>query len=474
MAIQLVIEWTRATVRLAMVEQRRSQFQFLALRSEPTGPGGDPQPALRALLKAIKLGTAQVIGVLPREQVITRVVKFPTMQAEELGQMVELYAKAQLPYPREQIVVDFHVVQQREGFSTVAVVACQREVVERSLTVLRDAGLSVELLTVSSWGVLGWHQRIAPRTGAAATGAAVEPVVVINVDDTRTDLVVIAGGRILSSRGVGQGAQDWEAAADATEVLVQEVERSRTALRKELPDAEIRSLLVTGLGTLGQWAESLTQRLGLPVNVVESRQPLMERPMPTTAAISPVVIGGIACRVGRELLNLNPTELRVHMRHREQVRQLMTVGCLLLGVLVLGGGILALRIARHQRLAQRLDQVMAEVAPTAKQVQEQSRSSKLIASVLEDRRRLARILSAVFQRTPEAVTLEALVYERGKRELVLRGRAPSTQTVLDYVQQLQQLDDVSQVRLKYSTRRQTPTGERTDFELLVTQAERPT
>ncbi len=124
------------------------------------------------------------------------------------------------------MVIDFHVLSQQQGFSTVAVVACQREMVDRQLQILQEAGLPVTLLTVSSWGVLGWYRQ------ARQPGQASEPVLVVNVDDTRTDLVLIAESRILSSRSVSQGAQDWDALGDAAELLAIEVERSRAAIRK--------------------------------------------------------------------------------------------------------------------------------------------------------------------------------------------------------------------------------------------------
>jgi len=106
----------------------------------------------------------------------------------ELAQMVELYAKAQLPYPREQTVVDFHVLARAEGFSTVAVIACQREVVNRYLGLLQDAGLPATLLTVSSWGVLGWYQQLLRRGTKVQEPALIEEPREVRPDAGRLSL----------------------------------------------------------------------------------------------------------------------------------------------------------------------------------------------------------------------------------------------------------------------------------------------
>ena len=188
-----------------------------------------------------------------------------------------------------------------------------------------------------------------------------------------------------------------------------------------------------------------------------------------SSSISPVVAGGLACSDGQGLLNLNPPEVRGQIHHRQQVRDLVLVGLLLIAVCALGASLLGLQLSRQRRVAGQLDTVMSGLAPTARQLQEKIRSVQLVGSMLDDRRRLAVTLAGVFRSTPQAIVLESVAFERAKEELVLRGNAASTQEVLDYIKNLKRLKDVSGAELRYSTRRTTPTGERTDFELVLHQ-----
>ena len=462
MASHVVVEWTRTTLRLAFSDGEGPHARIQSIASQTIGPSGESADALRALLGKHASSIQQVISVIPREHVITRVVKFPTIRSSELTQMVELYAKAQLPYPREQAVFDFHVISQQDGFSTVAIIASQREVIDRQLAILREAGLSNIFLTVSSWGVLGWYRRV-------ASANADEPTLVVNIDDSRTDLVLLADARVLSSRSVGQGWREWETTADTSELLTLEVERSRAAVRKELPGTEVRSLILTGLGPLSAWSKELTTRLSLPVKAIEASRPLKGVASSLAPPISPVVVGGLASSEIRGLLNLSPLELRVHVRHRQQVQELVMVSLMLLAVFVLGAGGLMLEMTRQQRMATQVEQALADIEPVAKQAQEKTRATQLVRAVLDDRRRFAQMLASVFQSTPPTIQLEMVSFERAKAEVGLRGSAPSTQQVLDYIKQLERLSGVNAVRLKYSTRRSTPDGERTDFELVLQQ-----
>lgn len=463
MASRLVIEWTRLTLRLALAEGGDARLRVRSIFCQEIAAPEAAIPTLKSLLKTAKVGAVEVIGIVSREQVITRVVKFPTADPAELGKMVELYAKAQLPYAREQAITDFHVLDRQEGFTTVAIVACQREVIDRHLAVLQGAGLTARLLTLSPWGVLGWFRQAVPQESVG------EPCLVVNVDDARTDLVLVSGGRILSSRSIGQGFIDWKESGDTVELLAQEVERSRASVHKELPDAQVQSVVLTGLAGSSAFSEPLSQRTGLAVIPVEARQAFKGCIIPTAPAISPVVVGGVAAGDIKGLLNVSPAQMRVEVHHRQQVHELVVVGLLILGVLAVGAGLLSLQAARQHGLASQLETVLSQVQPAAKQAQEKNRANQFVESVMGERRQLAQALASLFGNTPASITLEGLTFERVRKELVVRGSAASTQEVLGYVNQLEQIQGVSSVQLKYSTTRSTAGGNRTDFELAIQQ-----
>ena len=174
----------------------------------------------------------------------------------------------------------------------------------------------------------------------------------------------------------------------------------------------------------------------------------------------------------RGLINLNPPELSLHARHRRQVHELLAVGGLFLMALTLGTVWVALRLSRSQQAIQQLDRVLAQLEPQAEQFQAQLRISQVARLALDERQQLTTLLSGTFQTTPETILLEAVTFDQQKHELSLRGYAKTTQDVLEYITQLERLDGVANVRMKYSTRRQGSSGERTDFEIMLNQGQR--
>ena len=461
MSLRLILELTPSSVRVATASGSTTRMKLEAVFSQPLALGQSPAEGLRTLLKTAKLPSGPLISILPREQALTRVIKFPATRLDELTPMVELYAKAQLPYPREQAVMDFSIIRQGQGFSTVMLVACQREVIDRHLAVLNEAELSPALITMSSWGILEWFRRL----GRAQVNRG--PTLIINMDSARTDLVIANAGQMLSSRSLDQGASSWMQAPETAELLVTEVERSRTALRKELPGHELRAIIMTGVAPDLTWREVLSQRFAVPVDVVDPVHAWKGITVSLTPPGSPVVLGGIAGSNLQELINLSPPELRGALQHRRQVRQLVSVSVLAFSELALGAGILGLHDVRQQQVLGQLDRQIQNMKPTAKHVQEKRRSLHMVGSLLSDRRQLAASLSDVFQKTPPNMTLEHVDYEHGRRELTLRGSAMSNQAVLEYLKILEHVDGVRASELKYVTARITSEGERTSFEIIL-------
>ncbi len=469
MTQQLVVEWTRAHLRVALAKGGGVGARLRLLREDAVASAEEVSQRLRQLRRSFRFLRAQVVAVLPREQVITRLVKFPSVQTAELRQMVHLYAKTQLPYPSEQAVMDFYVVQQENGFTTVVVIAAQREIVERHWNILRAAGFRPSLLTVSSWGALGWYRKMLhpQKSKTAAPLAVQEPVLIVNVDQARTEMVVIRKEAILSSRSMAQGLQDWHDAGEGMEILALEIERSRVALRKELPDTEVQSVLLAGLTSWLEGSEAFAERLGLPLKVIEAGGLFPEWKASAAMNFSPLVVGGLALSGSREWVCLNPPEIAVETYQRRQIRDLILIGGLLLGVCGLGAT-LALRHVSRQRL--RLDhfeQLLNVQQPQARGLQEILRAVQMARSVLQARQRLATALAGVFRASPEAIGLEAIAFEHEKQTLMLRGQTQTTQQVLEYIRQLQHLDGVKKVHMKYTRRRQMAKGERVDFELAL-------
>jgi len=451
-----VIELTRTTLRWLQAEGSGKSVKVRQFLVEPLPSMQIAAERLGMLARRVKSDSGTLILMMPREQVITRILKFPTVRPEELARMVELSGKAQLPFPREQAVADFQIIEQSQGSTTVQLVACHRQLVDQYIALLRQVGLDPSLIVPSSWGAFAWYLQLG--RGADAK----EPVMVVNVDGDHTDLALVHEGKLLFSRSLSQGLIEWQAGAESLAMLAQEIERSVSGLRKELPGVDAATLLLTGLGPLEAWRAGLSQQLGKPVVVRQATT--REAPTSTASIIGTL---GVAMAEPKSLVSLLPRDARKAQDVRRQSRQLVTTGLLFAIVLGLGVLTLTLSVRRQRQVTQNLVARMHTLERTTRQTEHQEQELGVIERALKQRQRLAELLVHVMQLAPADIMLDSLSVEQPRRELVLRGNGPSTRQVLELIRGLEESGRYERVELRYSSRRNRASGPRVEFEIVA-------
>ena len=455
--MRVVVETTRTSIRLLVVEGTPTQPLVRQFMVEPLG---EPQRVHRALA-ALQPARAHLISALARDQVITRLLKLPSTQPEELTQMAALAGKVQLPYPPDQTVTALYVLEQQTGTSTVQLVACHRDLIDRHIALLRQLGGEPGIITPNVWGLLSWYLRFGREPSTP------EPVLLVHVDVDHTDVVLIRDGRLVFSRSLSQGVKEWEYSPGGAEQARQEIDYSVSGLRKELPGLEVMSFLITGLGRLDRWKGILEQQWGKPVTL-KAPQGGLHLPEPWSLDASPAAALGVALADTDWLVNLVPLRLRQTQRVRRRLRALTITGGLLATALVLGTAGLWLSAHRQEHRLAQLTQEMRQLESTTRQAGRQEQGIKLAQQLLASRHWMASMLAELFQRTPADVFFEHLAFEQARGVLVVRGNAPTTRDVLDYIRALEQSRRWAQVELRYSARRNTTAGAtRTDFEMAL-------
>ena len=459
---RLVIELTRRSLRAVSLHGSPPHWRVQRVLVEPlsaplTGEG------LQRLLKSLQPSTSQVISVIAREQTLTRTLKLPSTDPEELEHMVRLAAKAQLPYLPEHAATGWVPIDQHEGTSLIQLIACQRDFIDRHVALLRQAGVEIGVATPGSWGVAGWYQRFGKAPFIR------EPAMIVHVDEERTDLVLVRGDRVAFSRSLNQGVAEWRA---SLEPLLQELERSLTNVRKELPGMEAASVVLTGIGPLEEWRGMIEPRMGIPAVV---RQGYGDVALPQTvtgqpisqSTVSFVVVLGLAFADTAGLVNLVPPDVRDARRQRRRLRELVLTAGLFLAALLFGTGVLVNLVSRKNDQTQRTLDTMHHLETMTRHTEEQLRDVRLIEGLLTSRRQLAEALATVMQMTPSEILFETVTFEQSHHEMVVRGSAPATRDVLEYLRTLKQDSHWPRVELRYSARRGSAADARTDFEIVL-------
>ncbi len=153
----------------------------------------------RAFLRSgSKVG--ECAAAVSSSQVIIKSITMPTDLGEnELEEQVKAEASQYIPYPMEEVSLDFSVGEPLgEGKETeVLLVASRSENVDARVAVLEQAGLNAAVIDVETFALENAFQLV----GAQMTEAgAVHTVALINIGDATTTLVVLRDGKGIYSR----------------------------------------------------------------------------------------------------------------------------------------------------------------------------------------------------------------------------------------------------------------------------------
>ncbi len=237
---------------------------------------GDPQTLVEVLMRALKasgtrLRTAAL--ALPTSAVVTRTLSLPLpAHDEELELLVEAEAAQSLPFPRDEISLDFATLGPsagEEGMVDVLLVAARSESIAQRVAWAEAAGLKPAVVGIESQAVVTAIDGLCGDAGHAES--------ILHFSAAGAHCLFVRGDRLLFERelgkplpaATGQG-DEWRAGEldswlDAASL---EWQRHGQLFAASAGDGEIDRIHLAGAGVLGpQLAAGFRQRLGIDVSV---------------------------------------------------------------------------------------------------------------------------------------------------------------------------------------------------------------
>jgi type IV pilus assembly protein PilM len=472
-------------VKVAQVREGRGGVRAIRCAEQPLPPGfrweagADRRPLVEAIRQALaKAGirSRSVILALPRRQVTARVSAYPPADRAALRRVIEYDLADQIPFPVEQVVLDFQPLgpsREQPGLTDVLVVAAQRDLVREYLALAKELGMRVTTLTLD---VLALHDliRMAPEGPPGIT-------LTIETGARATTINLSEGGRLRLTRSVGLGGQQLTLAIrDDLGVSLEEAQElkrtqglalltaaqagtagydrqlTRTAawlenfhgeLRRSAlsfgPAALARIFLVGAGSSVPGLAEAVQAEFGVaPIRLSAARlfpQAHLRDPDGEAAGHCLLAIGQALRGTSQTAwtISLVPREV-AQVRRAQQVRRVGgAVGALVLVALVAGYVVEARAIGRqraHVKTLQQEEKVAGKQEEQANLVLDQrdGLSQELDELQPAQARRYAalELLRTISENAPTGLILTHFTWRPGQ-PLVIQGSAPSSDAVAD-------------------------------------------
>lgn len=203
-----------SSIKLVQVKSGRKSYslQNFGIEPLPTGAivgGAIANPdavaeAIRNLAKRIHLRGKDVALAVSGNSVIIRRLVIPAMEGAALGEQMEWEVKQNIPFARDEVIVDWEVLVPRtpDGQMEVVLVAAKREIVEQYVEAVRAAGLNPAIVDAEAFAM---QNAVETVTGLGGD----DIVAVINVGAHFSTIVLVQSGQPVFHRNLSAGGDTF-------------------------------------------------------------------------------------------------------------------------------------------------------------------------------------------------------------------------------------------------------------------------
>lgn len=205
------IDISSSAVKLLELSRSGDQYKVERYTVEPLSQNAlaenaitDVEQVSRAVDRAVKRsGTKRrhAAVAVASSHVITKTITMPSgMREQELEQQIEMEADHYIPYPLEEVNLDFEVVGPSDvnpNEDDVIIAACRKEIVDDYIAVIEGPGLTPAVIDVDAFAMETAYSMITPHLPGGGVGST---VAVIDFGATTTHMNVMHNNRSVYTR----------------------------------------------------------------------------------------------------------------------------------------------------------------------------------------------------------------------------------------------------------------------------------
>ncbi|MBF0408272.1 MAG: type IV pilus assembly protein PilM [Candidatus Riflebacteria bacterium] len=160
---------------------------------------------IKEMLKTAKIKPDRTFASISGQNVIMRFTKLPIMTDEELEQTVRIEAEQYVPYAIDEVSITFAKLtelaeEEGGGKYSILLVVAQKELVESYLSVLKQSGISAEVIDVDTIAALNALENSINQTANSQEGG--EVVAIIDSGARTTNISVLKSGVLMFTRNI--------------------------------------------------------------------------------------------------------------------------------------------------------------------------------------------------------------------------------------------------------------------------------
>lgn len=464
--IKTILEITKTHIKLVQTEggQKGSIITRFIVEKIPSNRDEDIPKKLQGLIKKSNVKLSGINLVIPRNLLTLRNVSFPSHDAIELKEMINLQSERFIPHSKEDVIIDYLIIDKDvSGYSKVLLAVAHKDVINRYLKITEGVFPKPSIVTLSSQGISSLYSAYQKNINNVED----ETSVLADIDTTATD-ICFYNKRLVFSRSIPFGIKD--VTSENSKNFIQQFSLTLSTFKKEAPDQKISKIILFYFGPIKEFAEKLEKEFSIPVEIVDPHKivPLEEGlALPeaiATEECSGSVVLGFGSSENDRFINLLPQIVHEEKEKRIKYKKLISLGVVL--VLAISSLTMSVftKVHKKEQYIKILENSLKETSPDVKHVQEMNKKLQLVKESLNLQVLTVDILTELYKVIPENMSLDILEMD-GQGNLFLEGLALNMSDVVSFQKELTKSNYFSTAEIKYATKKKTKGKEVTDFKI---------
>jgi Tfp pilus assembly PilM family ATPase len=328
--------------------------------------------SLRELYQAGEFTIEKVLIAHPSHLTTASMLAVPSSNENEIHEMVELQVEKETPHAKEETLSYHRLLDQNaSGYSHVLVVLTHQEAVDKVVKLAHELKVGVDRVGSEIDGLTNWF-RYCAKTEAPETTQ--DGTLVADIDADSTTLMIFKQGESYFHRSIPMGVHQivgTEGAVDSSR-FVGELRRSIETFEEEELDFNCTQAIVTGLaGQIPDLCDAMQSGLNLPTRSVSPFENCglsdeVKEAQGGHHDTSFVSLLGLILAPSEG--DLTPLTLKLQNAFRKRSKELVTLGCQFLMVLLLGSFILVGQAHKNLNYHAWLTQMSQTASQDVKQI----------------------------------------------------------------------------------------------------------
>ncbi len=416
-----------------------------------------------------KINYDELIIILPRNQVTIRNLELPSVDQDEIRDIINIQTGKQTPFARDEVIEDYRLVgSSRQRYTKVLLAIVQKTVVNGYLNSLPGKKESIRKIALGSECLANWYSFIQPRIKD-------DTFAVICFDSVFSDFCVVSKGKLIFTRLLDldakiQSDEGWH------KKFEKEVNYAIADYKEEGVGPSFGKLVILDTSWFTSNSKDiLDKRFALQVyGPFESAAAIrfsakadasLKKEEKEGVSFSKLI--GLMLDPDRPALDFSPLDMRIARRERSKRRKLAVTCALAAAIILVGLAVFLEGVYSKTMLLKRIDAQLTRLEKETSDIQKENARLGIIKKRLDANDSAVEVLTEIYRNTPQEVYLSAIIYDDNS-SVSLRGTSIAMSDVFKFVKVLKSSPLFKDVKSKYVTKRK----DLSDFEIICQLAER--